>query len=174
MCYFVFMKRIFIIFLLFIGGCGGMTSNQNSMKLTSTAFEHEGMIPAKYTCANGEMSPPLSISDVPEGTKSMVLIMDDPDAPMETWVHWIVGGIDPSVKEIEEGTIPGTWEGKNSWGKNEYGGPCPPSGTHRYFFKLYALDIELGPLEDKAAVESAMLDHVIEKVELIALYIKRG
>ena len=105
------------------------------MKLASPAFAHNAIIPQKYTCQGEDISPPLTISDIPKGTVSLALINDDPDAPMGTWDHWLIWNIKPTA-EIKEDSAPGT-QGKNSWGRNDYGGACPPSGTHRYFFKLY-------------------------------------
>ena len=143
-----------------------------NMKLTSPAFEHNQGIPSEYTCDGADTSPELNIEDIPENTKSLVLINDDPDAPVGTWDHWIVFNIPPSTTKIEKGQEPSGVGGKNSWGKTGYGGPCPPSGTHRYFFKLYALDTELDLQEGatKADIESAMEGHILEKTELIGTY----
>ena len=113
------------------------------MNLTSPAFGNNGNIPSEYTCDGSGLSPQLNIGYVPSNAKSLVLICDDPDAPVGTWDHWIVFNIAPSAKEIPKGIEPKGTPGKNSWGKTGYGGPCPPSGTHRYFFKLYALDTML-------------------------------
>ena len=140
------------------------------LTVTSPSFEKNQRIPRKYTCDGDDVSPPLLIEQLPPGTKSLVLIVDDPDAPMGTWDHWIVWNIPPKSK-IEEHVVPGT-EGLNSFGKHSYGGPCPPSGTHRYFFKVYALDTELkiGSNAKKKDVEKAMQNHVLAKGELIGLY----
>lgn len=145
------------------------------MKLTSSAFEHNGAIPSKFTCDGDDTSPPLDIVDVPENAKSLALIMDDPDAPVGTWDHWIVYNIPATVNEIPQGTEPQGIGGKNSWGRIGYGGPCPPSGTHRYFFKLYALDRELDLPEgsSKEELEKAMEGHIIEKTELMGTYEKK-
>lgn len=142
------------------------------MKITSSVFKHHALIPAKYTCQGDNINPPLSIADIPEGTQTLALINDDPDAPMGTWDHWVLFNIEP-VKKIAENTAPGT-QGKNSWGRHEYGGPCPPSGTHRYFFKLYALDslLELPEGATKHEVEEAMEGHILAQAELIGLYKK--
>ena len=116
------------------------------MRLRSNDFEHEGMIPSLYTCDGQDVSPHLAWDDVPEGTKSFALIVDDPDAPMGTWVHWLLCDVSPDVREIPRGSIPkGALQVKNDFGKPDYGGPCPPGGVHRYFFKLYALGV--GSLE---------------------------
>ena len=140
------------------------------LTLSSPQFEHEQSIPAKYTCQGEDVNPPLAIEGIPEGTKSLVMIMDDPDAPAGTWDHWVVWNISPT-SSISEDSVPGE-EGMNSWGKSGYGGPCPPSGTHRYFFKLYALDVELElpSTADKRTVEAAMEGHVISQTILIGLY----
>ena len=143
------------------------------MKLTSPDFENNKMIPRKFTCEGADVNPTLVIEDIPAGTKSLALIVDDPDAPMGTWVHWVVYDI-PVVSRIDEDSIPGK-QGMNDFRRKDYGGPCPPSGTHRYFFKLYALDKELalGERVDKKALEKAMQGHILDKAELIGLY-KRG
>jgi Raf kinase inhibitor-like YbhB/YbcL family protein len=140
------------------------------LTVSSPAFENNKLIPAKYTCDGDNVNPPLTIEGVPDGTKSLVLIVDDPDAPMGTWDHWIVWNIPPTSK-IEESTVPGT-EGVNDSRKHSYGGPCPPWGTHRYFFKVYALDTKLGlsPNSNKKDVEKAMQDHILAKGELVGLY----
>ena len=142
------------------------------MKLSSPAFQHNGAIPSEFTCDGSGVSPPLTISDVPKNTKSLVLISDDPDAPVGTWDHWVSFNIPPSTTQIPKGTEPKGVAGKNSWGKEGYGGPCPPSGTHRYLFKLYALDIGLNlpPGSAKKDIEIAMKGHIIEKTELTGLY----
>lgn len=141
------------------------------MKITSSVFEQNQAIPSKYTCDADDVSPPLSISEVPEEAKSLALIVDDPDAPAKTWVHWVVWGINPQTKDIAEGTVPGT-EGTTDFGRTGWGGPCPPSGTHRYFFKLYALDTELDldTSATKADLEKAMEGHILDQAELIGLY----
>lgn len=146
------------------------------MKLSSSVFENNQLIPAKYTCDGEDINPPLQISEVPEGTKSLALIIDDPDAPMGTWDHWIVWNINPSVSFIKENSVPeGGVQGMNDFGKQPYGGPCPPSGTHRYFFKLYALDkeLELDSSSKKEVLERAMEGHILDKAELVGLY-KKG
>mgnify|MGYP001827221761 CR=1 FL=1 len=142
------------------------------MKLTSPAFAHQAMIPQKYTCQGEDISPPLTLSNIPEGTISLALINEDPDAPMGTWNHWLIWNIKPT-EEIKEDSAPGI-QGKNSWERNDYGGPCPPRGTHRYFFKLYALDTELDlPAgSTKEELEKAMVDHILEQTELLGVYQK--
>lgn len=153
--------------------------------LTSSAFTNQGSIPQQYTCQGRDVSPPLSWSGAPDRTKSFVLIVDDPDAPdpaapKRTWVHWVLYDIPPSAAALPEAVAsaklpPGTREGTNDWNRTGYGGPCPPIGRHRYFHKLYALDLELpdlGPAR-KADLEEAMDGHVLEKAELIGTYQKR-
>ena len=142
------------------------------MKLTSPAFTHQAIIPQKYTCQGKDISPPLTISDIPEGAISLALITDDPDAPMGTWNHWLIWNIKPT-KEIKEDSAPGT-QGKNSWGRNNYGGPCPPRGKHRYIFKLYALDskLDLPVGATKSELEKAMVGHILEQTELLGSYQK--
>lgn len=144
----------------------------HTMQIRSTAFDNNQQIPSKYTCDAEDASPPLHISEVPEGAKSLALIVDDPDAPAKAWVHWLAWNIDPGTSEIEEGTAPSGVEGTTDFGRTGWGGPCPPSGTHRYFFKLYALDIELDLTSSatKTDLEEAMKGHIIDKGELIGLY----
>lgn len=150
--------------------------NNPNMIIASAAFERNGSIPAKYTCDGENISPPLTFSGVPEETKSLALIVDDPDATRGTWVHWTMWNIVPKTINIApDSTPPGTVEGKTSFGKPGYGGPCPPSGTHRYFFKLYALDANLN-LDEKAEkqdLESAMAGHVLGQAELMGTYGKQ-
>lgn len=145
----------------------------STMKIISSAFQHNTKIPSKYTCDGGNINPPLTFSETPQSAKSLILIVDDPDAPMGTWVHWVVYNIDPKIQNVAEHTVPRNGkEGMTSFGKPGYGGPCPPSGTHRYFFKLYALDTLFDNLEnpDKKAIEEKMQGHIIDHAELIGLY----
>jgi hypothetical protein len=151
-----------------------LTSN---MQLTSPAFEDKEKIPEKYTCDGENVNPPLVFSDIPEKTQSLALIVDDPDAAAGTWVHWLMWNIDPGIRGIKEDDIPDTAiEGTTSFGSVGYGGPCPPSGTHRYFFKLYALDTTLDLPESalKEDLEVAMEGHILDEAELIGIYHKRG
>jgi Raf kinase inhibitor-like YbhB/YbcL family protein len=155
-----------------------------SMTLTASSFSPNGAIPARHTCDGHDTSPELFWTEVPEGTKSLVLIMDDPDAPdpaapKRTWVHWVLYNIPPDADGLSEAIAaadlpPGTLEGLNDWQRTGYGGPCPPVGTHRYFHKLYALDTVLPDLKQptKAKLEKAMEGHVIAYSELIGLYQK--
>ncbi|MGQ9552127.1 MAG: YbhB/YbcL family Raf kinase inhibitor-like protein [Candidatus Bathycorpusculaceae bacterium] len=143
------------------------------LTITSPVFENNKPIPKKYTCDGEDVNPPLNIEGIPVGTRSLVLIVDDPDAPMGTWDHWIVWNIPPKNK-IDEDSVPGV-EGVNDFRKHSYGGPCPPSGTHRYFFKVYALDAQLALDSNsrKKDVEKAMKDHILAKGELVGLYSRR-
>lgn len=147
------------------------------MTITSSAFTHNSPIPEKYTCDGEGINPPLAFSEIPDTAKSLVLFVDDPDAPGKTFVHWVLYNISPNVKFIEEDGNPSTAVvGVNGAGENLYVGPCPPSGTHRYFFKLFALDEKLEDLPDFAdvdIVEEAMQDHIIAQAELIGLYTKQ-
>ena len=153
-------------------------SDKMELSIESSAFQEGGMIPSKYTCDGINVSPPLKWSEPPEETKSLVLISDDPDAPMGTWVHWVVYNIPPSLKEFSE-NIPSsevldnsTIQGTTDFGRIGYGGPCPPSGTHRYFFKIYALDdkLNISPGATKQQVVDAMKGHVIAEGQLMGRY----
>ena len=141
------------------------------LTVKSPAFENNQLIPLKCSCDGDEVNPSLTIEGIPQGTKTLALVLDDPDAPMGTFDHWIVWNILPTGK-IEENSVPGT-EGLNSAGQRSYIGMCPPSGTHRYFFKVYALDTKLDLKPDstkKKDLEKAMQEHVLSKGELIGLY----
>jgi len=143
------------------------------MIIESPSFKNNEMIPAKFTCDAENINPALIFSSIPSAAISLVLIVDDPDAPGGTWVHWTIWNIDPGTAEIAENSITGgSMEGNTNFGIPGYGGPCPPSGTHRYFFKLYALDItlELDASATAAVIEDAMQGHVLDSAELIGLY----
>ena len=141
-----------------------------NLSVSSPEFGNNKLIPAKYTCDGDDVNPPLKIEGFSKNAKSLVLIVDDPDAPMGTWDHWIVWNILPTT-EIGENTVPGI-EGFNTWRRHSYGGPCPPSGTHRYFFKVYALDtmLSLNSNATKKDVEKAIESHILAKGELVGLY----
>ena len=153
-----------------------------TLTITSPAFSHNGKIPMRYTCDGEDVSPALEWSGLPEGTKSVVLIVDDPDAPdpaapKMTWVHWVLYNVSPGDPGLSEGVrskdLPdGTKEGLNDWKRTGYGGPCPPIGRHRYFHKLYALDVVLPDLgkPTKGELEKAMEGHVLSKAELVGTY----
>jgi Raf kinase inhibitor-like YbhB/YbcL family protein len=153
-----------------------------SMSITSSAFAHNGRIPKKATCEGHDSSPPLSWQGIPPEAKSLVLIVDDPDAPdpaapRMTWVHWLLYNLPVDCKGLPEGleALPaGTLEGLNDWKRTGYGGPCPPIGRHRYFHKLYALDVCLPDLQvpDKVKLEAAMQGHILAEAQLIGTYQK--
>ncbi len=143
------------------------------MRITSSAFADGETIPARYTCDGQDISPPLVITDAPPGTESLTLIVDDPDAPVGTWDHWVEFDIAPTGEIPEDVGQLGT-AGSNSWGRTGFGGPCPPSGVHRYFFKLFALDVTLGLAEgsDKAEVMAALEGHVLAEATMIGRYMR--
>ncbi len=154
------------------------TEVEMTLQLTSSAFEQGKPIPAKYSCRGEDVSPALAWGEPPAGTQSFALLMDDPDAPIGTWVHWVLFNIPPSARGLAE-AVPsdatladGSMNGKNSWGRLGYGGPCPPSGTHRYFFKLYALDEMLGLSSgaDKGELLKAMEGHILAQGELMGTF----
>ena len=144
--------------------------------ITSDAFTHKQPIPKKYTCQGKNVSPMLAWDNIPKQTKSFVLICDDPDAPGGTWVHWVLYDLPAIRSRLSQNTnINKKHTGSNSWGNAAYGGPCPPSGTHHYFFKLYALSIPtigLPPGATKAQVEQAMKGHIITQATLMGTYKK--
>jgi Raf kinase inhibitor-like YbhB/YbcL family protein len=151
-----------------------VTANNNTsylqLQISSTAFENNKIIPSKYTCDGMNVNPPLDIKDIPAATKVLALVMDDPDAPVGTWVHWVVWDI-PVTNHLEENSVHGK-QGVNDFMKHAYGGPCPPSGTHRYFFKIYALDktLLLPDTTGKQTLEKAMSGHILAYGELCGLY----
>lgn len=146
-------------------------------RLSSPAFRHNDHIPARFTCDGANVNPELIIENVPKGTKSLTLIMEDPDAPAGLWVHWAVWNINPNIGKLAEHAEPReSVIGKNSWGHNQYGGPCPPSGTHRYMFRLFALDtiIDIPGTSGRKELEKAMEGHVLSEALLTGLYAKKG
>jgi Raf kinase inhibitor-like YbhB/YbcL family protein len=153
-----------------------------AMQITSSAFAANGKIPRAYTCEGKGVAPPLAWSEVPANAKSLVLVVDDPDAPdpaapKTTWVHWVLYDVPATATGLSEGGTPlpaGTREGMNDWKRTGWGGPCPPVGRHRYVHKLYALDVALGDLGQptKATVEAAMRGHVVAQAELVGTYQK--
>lgn len=153
-----------------------------SLSLTSSAFQEGGPIPATYTCEGRDMSPPLAWTEPPDGTKSLALISDDPDAPGKTWVHWVIYNLPPSVRQLPQAFPPekerpdGTRQGMTDFGRIGYGGPCPPSGTHRYYFKLYALDATVGlpPGATKSQLEAAMNGHILAQAQLMGTYRRKS
>jgi len=153
-----------------------------SFTLTSSAFTEGGAIPSVYTCEGKDLSPPLAWTDPPAGTNSLALISDDPDAPGKTWVHWVLYNLPPSTRRLpeafpsDEERPDGARQGTTDFGRVGYGGPCPPSGTHRYFFKLYALDamLPLAPGATKPQLEAAMKGHLLAEAQLMGTYRKKG
>ena len=146
-----------------------------SIQLTSDAFASGQSIPAKYTCKGKNISPALAWTEPPAETQSLALIMDDPDAPAGTWVHWVLFNIPASTRNLQEDMPADSMSvGKNSWGDMRYGGPCPPSGTHRYFFKLYALDsnLSLSPGATSNQLLQAMQGHILAQAELMGTFSK--
>ncbi len=151
--------------------------NAAALAVSSTAFTAQGTIPREYTCDAGDMSPPLTWGGAPAGTKAFAIVMDDPDAPIGTWVHWVAYNLPPDTETLAAGgskTLPaGSLDGKNSWGRTGYGGPCPPGGKpHRYSFRVYALDatLDLAAGASKPDLEKAMKPHVLAAGELVGLY----
>ncbi len=157
---------------------------KDALTITSPAFQHNQEIPAQHTCQGKDLSPAISWTGVPSGAKSLALIVDDPDAPdpkapRMTWVHWVLYNLPPTTSGLAEAVRalpPGTREGTNDFQKKSYGGPCPPVGRHRYFFKLYALDLALPALEapDKKKLLAAMGGHILAQAELIGTYEKKN
>lgn len=157
-----------------------------TFSLSSEAFVHNGAMPRRFTCEGDDVAPDLAWSNAPPGTRSLALIVDDPDAPdpaapKMTWVHWVLYNIPPGTSGLaaamESGELPGgTLEGLNDWGRTGYGGPCPPIGRHRYFHKLYALDTMLPDLgkPKKPLLEKAMAGHILASAELVGTYQKSG
>jgi Raf kinase inhibitor-like YbhB/YbcL family protein len=147
------------------------------MNLTSPDFDEGGNIPERFTCDGEDVTPSLKIDDVPGGAKSLVLIVDDPDAPRGTFTHWVVWNLPPDLTEIDANRTPsGAVQGVNDFGTNRYGGPCPPSGVHRYYFKLYALDttLQLPAKSKRKALEAAIKDHVVDEASLMGRYARKG
>ncbi|KHO52870.1 MAG: PEBP family protein [archaeon GW2011_AR11] len=143
-----------------------------NMKLSSPDFLHERMMPPALTCDGADISPELRIADVPKDAESLALIMDDPDAPVGTWDHWVVFNIPPATAVVQKGKEPAGIGGRNSWGRTGYGGPCPPSGMHRYYFRMYALS-DMLPLKEGAAkkeVLKAMEGRILAQAELMGTY----
>lgn len=170
--------KLFLYGLLFI-----ISFNEGDKKeiiIESPAFKYGEFIPVKYTCEGKDISPPLAWKNIPEGTKGVVLICDDPDAPGGTWVHWVIYNIPPDLKELKEGIPPekelrnGIMQGRNSWDRIGYGGPCPPPGhgVHRYFFKIYAIDkvLEFSPGMTKEEILKIIKGHIIAEGKLMGKF----
>jgi Raf kinase inhibitor-like YbhB/YbcL family protein len=160
---------------IFLAAIASFAAGGAKMKITSSAFQEGANIPTKFSCDGANTSLPLQISDVPSEAKSLVLIMDDPDAPSGLFTHWAVWNISPQTSTIAEGTMPKGMQGTNDFGKSGYGGPCPPSGTHRYYFKIFALDRELDLSfgAKRGQLDAAMKGHVIAQGELMGRYSRK-
>ena len=166
------MKPISFALVIFVGTILNMNAS-SSVSVATSAFQTGGDIPAKFTCNGANVNPDLKINSVPNEAKSLVLIVDDPDAPRGLFTHWILWNIDPKTTDISENSVPtGGVQGTNDFGKRNYGGPCPPSGTHRYFFKIFALDmkLDLKPSARRADLDAAMKGHILGQGELMARY----
>jgi Raf kinase inhibitor-like YbhB/YbcL family protein len=149
----------------------------NTMRLISPDFSEDSNIPERFTCDGEDSCPTLRIEEVPKAARSLVLIVDDPDAPVGTFTHWLVWNVRPDATEIAENSpLPDAVQGVNDFGKNKYGGPCPPSGVHRYYFKLYALDttLQLPAKSKRKAVEAAIKGHIISEATLMGRYARKG
>jgi Raf kinase inhibitor-like YbhB/YbcL family protein len=178
------LASIAVVFTVAIIAIAAFAREEGNMRIVSTSFNNQSAIPALYTCEGKDISPPLAWADLPAGTKSLALIVDDPDAPdpaapKTTWVHWVLYNVPPTNDGLQESvkTLPaGTKEGINDWKRTGYGGPCPPIGRHRYFHKLYALDTMLPDLKQptKAKLEEAMKGHIIGQAQLVGTYQKGG
>lgn len=168
----VFVIVVIIFFFFWSGEKDGITTlNETTMTLSSPAFEDGGIIPSLYTCRGEGNHPPLEIGGVPTGAASLVLTVNDPDAISGDFIHWIVWNIDPDTREIKDSVPAGSLEGANSVGKGGYIAPCPPSGTHRYYFKLFALDtkLDLSETADNLELEEAIAGHVLDQAQLMGL-----
>ena len=177
-------RIIFVCFALLTFNTSTVLAQERvkALRLESSAFANQGNIPALYTCEGRDLSPPLTWSGVPDRAKSLALIVDDPDAPdpaapKMTWVHWVLYDIPPASGGLQAAAAPlprGTRDGLNDWDRTGYGGPCPPIGRHRYFFKLYALDMTFNPAEapSKVQLERAMAGHILAKAVLVGIYEK--
>lgn len=166
------MKPISLALAIFVGTILNMNA-ASSISVTTPAFQAGGDVAAKFTCNGANVNPELRINGVPSEAKSLVLIVDDPDAPRGLFTHWIVWNIDPKTTRVAENSAPTAGvQGINDFGKRNYGGPCPPSGTHRYFFKIFALDtkLELKPGARRAELDAAMRGHILAQGELMGRY----
>jgi len=165
------MNKIIILFCICLLLSGCMNKRGENMKLTSKEFENNRDIPSKFTCKGDDINPELIIEDIPDNAESLALSLKDPDAPIGTWVHWLVYNIPVDKTTIEEDSISGE-QVMNDFGREDYGGPCPPSGVHRYYFTVYALDIDKLDINSKQEFDEKIQSHTIEKAELIGKYSK--
>ena len=158
------------------GALSSFAAGGGKMKISSSAFQEGGNIPSKFTCDGTDANPPLRFEGAPAETKSLVLIVDDPDAPSGLFTHWLIWNMDPKTTEIAESSASSKgMQGKNDFGKSGYGGPCPPSGTHRYYFKIFALDqeLDLPAGSNRKQLDAAMKSHVIAQAELMGRYSRK-
>ena len=172
------MQKAIIIgaFAIAFAAIASFAAGGAKMKVTSSAFQEGGNIPSKFTCDGADVNPALRFEGAPAETKSLLLVVDDPDAPVGLFTHWLVWNIDPKASEIAENSAPsGAPQGTNDFPKKGYGGPCPPSGTHRYYFKIFALDqtLDLKPGAKRAEVDTAMRGHVVAQGELMGRYSRK-
>ena len=161
--------------LVLLAAIASFAAERARMKIASSAFQEGGNIPKKFTCDGSNTSPPLQITGVPSEARSLVLIVDDPDAPSGLFTHWLIWNIPPQISSISEGSAPKGVHGTNDFGKSDYKGPCPPPGTHRYSFKVFALDreLELRGGAKRSQVDAAMKGHVIAQGELMGRYARK-
>ncbi len=164
-----------VAFAIALGAIASFAAGGGKMRITSSAFQEGASTPSKFTCDGAGTSPPLQIADVPSGAKSLALIVDDPDAPSGLFTHWTVWNISPQTSTIGEGSTPQGVQGTNDFGKSGYGGPCPPSGTHRYYFKIFALDreLDLPSGAKRGQLDAAMKGHVVAQGELMGRYSRK-
>jgi Raf kinase inhibitor-like YbhB/YbcL family protein len=167
------MRNAILLGAVAIGLATAIAAGGGKMKITTTAFQQGGNIPSKFTCDGADANPPLRFEGVPAEAKSLALIVDDADAPGGLFTHWLVWNIDPTTTTVEENSAPANGiQGKNDFGKSGYGGPCPPSGTHRYFFKIFALDrqLDLAAGSKRAQLDAQMRGHIMAQGELMGRY----
>jgi Raf kinase inhibitor-like YbhB/YbcL family protein len=167
------MRKVIVLGAIAVGLATAIGAGGGKMKITTPAFQEGGNIPSKFTCDGSDANPPLRFEGAPAEAKSLALIVDDPDAPSGLFTHWLIWNIDPKTTAIDENSAPpNAIQGKNDFGKSGYGGPCPPSGTHRYFFKVFALDrkLELPAGSKRAQLDAQMRGHVIAQGELMGRY----
>lgn len=158
-----------------LGAITSFAAGGAKMKITSSAFQEGANIPSKFTCDAGNTSPPLQIAGVPTGAKSLALIVDDPDAPSGLFTHWMIWNISPQTNAVTEGNMPKGVLGTNDFGRSDYGGPCPPSGMHRYYFRIFALDreLDLPSGAKRSQLDAAMKGHVVAQGELMGRYSRK-
>jgi len=171
------MRKVIIagVSAIFLTATAAFAAGGAKMKITSSAFQQGGNIPSKFTCDGSNTSPALQISGIPAEAKTLVLIVDDPDAPSGLFTHWVVWNISPQMSTVAEGSTPKGVQGTNDFGKSGYGGPCPPSGMHRYYFKIFALDreLDLAASAKRGQLDAAMKGHVVAQGELMGRYSRK-